>query len=212
VAPVGALTVTVWSDYCCPWCYLGRDRSSFLVELGAEITPRPFELHPETPKDGWRVRAGGRLSSVYTAIGMECAELGLPFNPPTRVPNSRRALETAAVVAEQHPVAFDALDDELFAAHFVHDLDLSDGSVLDDIVERSGAPVDDVARAVTSGLGKALVDASMADAREHGVAGTHAWLFEPDFVLPGVQPRAVYERIVTRLRVRSHETTTGPER
>ena len=36
--------------------------------------------------------------------------------------------------------------------------------------------------------------------------------FEPDFVLPGVQPRAVYERIVTRLRARSHETATEPER
>jgi len=206
-----AVRVTVWSDYCCPWCYLGRDRTRLLVELGATMTHRPYELHPETPPEGWRVRDGGRLSAVYASIASECAELGMPFNMPTRVPNSRMALETAAVVSERHPDAFEALDDALFAAHFVDDLDLNDETVLREIVERTAAPTDEVFDAVRSGHGAQLVDASVADAHRLGVAGTPAWLFEPEFVLPGVQPRAVYERIVTRLRVRSHETATGPE-
>jgi predicted DsbA family dithiol-disulfide isomerase len=50
----------------------------------------------------------------------------------------------------------------------------------------------------------------MARAHEHGIAATPAWLFGEDFVLPGVQPIALYERIVTRLRVRTGEAPTGP--
>jgi len=39
----------VWSDYLCPWCYLGRDRTKLLGELGVNVVPQPFEVHPEYP-------------------------------------------------------------------------------------------------------------------------------------------------------------------
>jgi predicted DsbA family dithiol-disulfide isomerase len=51
---------------------------------------------------------------------------------------------------------------------------------------------------VDGGGGAAALMRSMADAHEAGVAATPAWAFG-EFVLPGVQPRALYERIVAKL-------------
>ena len=73
------MRATAWSDYLCPWAYLGRDRTRLMRDLGVEITQLPYELHPEVPPEGTEIRAGGRLSRVLDVIGAECDELGIPF-------------------------------------------------------------------------------------------------------------------------------------
>jgi predicted DsbA family dithiol-disulfide isomerase len=198
----------MWSDYICPWAYLGRDRTALLRSMDVAVALMPYELHPDLPPGGRAVRPGGRLDRVHMDIGRECAEVGLPFQPPTRVPNSRRALETAEVVRALDPLAFDALDGALFAAHFVEGRDIGDPDVLDALVgeaaERSDRVQANAVRAlVDNGAGRAAVAASISTAHDHGIAATPAWLFPGDFVLPGVQPRELYVRVVTRLRAQA---------
>lgn len=195
----------VWSDYICPWAYLGRDRTALLRSLGVDVVPMPYELHPEIPPEGRSHRPDGRLSQVYAGIEAECREIGVPFRAPTRTPNSRRALSTAEAVRLHAPEHFLAVDDALFRAHFVEGRDLGDDNVLDDIVASVGLSPDEVRAATDDGEGEAAVTASMVRAHANGVAATPAWLFGADgegLVLPGVQPRELYERIVTRLRAR----------
>src|ERR1700752_4371645 len=136
------INVVVWSDYICPWCYLGRARTSLLEHEGALVTWRPYEFHPDTPAEGRQTRPGGRLAAVFDAIGAECDELGLPFRAPTRTPNSRLALETAAVVGERYPDVFDQVDGALFDAHWVNGDDIGDPDVIGELVSRAGAPVE----------------------------------------------------------------------
>ena len=195
----------VWADYICPWAYLGRDRTAVLRSLGVDVVPMPYELHPEIPPEGRTHRPDGRLAQVYAGIAEECADVGLPFRAPTRTPNSRLALSTAEVVRIHAPAQFPAIDDALFRAHFVDGRDLGDDAVLGEIVASVGLSPQDVRAAVGDGEGEAAVTASMVRAHANGVAATPAWLFGADgegLVLPGVQPRELYERIVTRLRAR----------
>lgn len=193
----------VWSDYICPWAYLGRDRTDLLRSLHVTVTSMPYELHPEIPSDGRAVRPDGRLSRLYDDIARQCDEVGLAFRPPQHVPNSRHALETAAVVQAHAPEHFDAVDDALFAAHFVDGLDIGDRDVVDQVVAGAGASAHDIAALVDRGDGASAVASSMRTARDHGVAATPAWLFGDELVIPGAQPRELFERIVARLRARA---------
>jgi predicted DsbA family dithiol-disulfide isomerase len=197
----------LWSDYLCPWCYVGLDRSALLRRLGVRITALPFELHPEIPPEGLslRERWGARYAeadAMYRRIAEECAAAGLAFRRPERVPNTRRALETAELVRRRWPDAFDALDRALFTAHFVAGRALGDPDVLDDLVAGAGADAVAVRRAVDAGEAGGAVEASMAAAEQVGVTGTPAWLLDGRFVLPGAQPHDVIERTVARLRDR----------
>jgi len=55
-----------------------------------------------------------------------------------------------------------------------------------------------------------LLVESIDAARELGIAATPAWLFGDSFVVPGVQPRELFERVVSRLRARTGDTPAEP--
>jgi predicted DsbA family dithiol-disulfide isomerase len=178
-----------------------------LRDLGVTVTALPFELHPRIPLGGvsLRERWGARYdeaTSMYARIEAECETVGLPFRRPERIPNTRRALETAEHVRRTAPDAFEALDAALFRAHFVDGIDIGDADVIDDLVRDAGADAAAVRAAVDSGVTSAAVMESMDTARDLGVAGTPAWLLDQQLLLPGVLPRELYERAVTRMRNR----------
>jgi predicted DsbA family dithiol-disulfide isomerase len=182
------MDAVLWSDYICPWCYLGRDRSALLQSLGITITARPYELHPRLPLEG--IPSERR----YSRIAAACAEVGMPFNPPGFVPNSRRALAAAEAVRLTSPDAFETLDSSLFTAYFVEGRNIGDPDVIAELVEQSGAqPVDyDVS----------LLKASMEEAYEADVSGTPAWRIDGRLLIVGVQDRSYYEVMVERLKSR----------
>ncbi|MEZ5138783.1 MAG: DsbA family protein [Acidimicrobiales bacterium] len=194
---------TCWSDYLCPWCYVGRARSRLLEGLGVRVVHLPYELHPEIPPEGRRIRADGRLAPTFERVAEECEAVGLPWRAPTRMPNTRRALATAEWVRHHHPAAFDSLHASLFDAHFARGEPIDDRDVLDALVAAAGAPASRVRDAVEGGEGDALVDASMRAAREAGVGSTPTWVLDGGLVIPGALDAATLERWVRKIAGRS---------
>jgi predicted DsbA family dithiol-disulfide isomerase len=193
----------VWSDYLCPWCYLGRDRTTLLEHLGVAVTPLPYDLHPELPAAGRRVSPTARLAEVLARIGAECAAVGLPFTPPEHIPNTRLAQRAAEIVRADDIDAFARLDAALFAAVFVDGVDIGDPAQLAEIVTASGADGATVVQSAQAGEGADAVRASMDAAHEVGVTGTPAWLLDGKLLIPGVQDRSTIEQWVSRMIARS---------
>jgi len=178
-----------------------------LTDLGVEVTHLPYELHPEIPEVGRSIRADGRLAPTFHRVAIECGALGLPWRPPTRMPNTRRALETAEWVRTSHPTAAATLHAGIFEAHFGEGLAIDDPDLLDDLVGASGAPPASVRAAVDAGAARILVEASMAAARAAGVTSTPAWVLDGGFVVPGVLDRATMARWITKIA--EHHPTTS---
>jgi len=193
----------VWSDYLCPWCYLGLDREHQLVDLGLDVVIKPFELHREIPIGGRELRDGGRTAMVFDHVGRECEAVGLPFRRPTRSPNTRAVLAAAEHVRLTQPDVFPALHHALFTAHFAEGSDIGDASVVDEIISSCGGDAEPVRAAVDTGAAQAAVDASMAEAWDHEVTGTPAFLLPSGFVIPGVQDRETMARIAQRVLERA---------
>jgi predicted DsbA family dithiol-disulfide isomerase len=166
------------------------------------VTTLPYELHPEIPVGGLVRRA-----RAYSGPAALAAEAGMPFSPPERVPRTRTVLELSEWVRREHEAAFERFEAAVFKAHWVDGLMIDDVAVLDGLVRGVGVPVDAAWDALAGGEPSAWVEASMAMARQAGVAGTPAWLLDPGdadagFLVPGVQPRAFFERVVPKLMAR----------
>ena len=64
------LSVEIWSDIACPWCYIGKRRfEAALAEFEhsgeVEVTWRSFELDPSAPRE----REGDRLQHLARKYG-----------------------------------------------------------------------------------------------------------------------------------------------
>ena len=203
------MEATCWSDYLCPWCYLGQSRSALMERLGVTVVHLPFELHPEIPPAGRPIRIDGRLAPTFARVAEECEAIGLPWRAPTRMPNTRRALETAEWVRVHHREAAPALHAAIFDAHMARGLAIDDPDVLDRLAERSQAPARDVRAAVEAGEASPLVDASMEAARVAGVSSTPTWVLDDGFQIPGALDAATLERWVTKIVARRSPSSSG---
>ena len=146
------------------------------------------------------MRPEGRFAQVLGHIAAECAAVGLPFRAPSRIANTRLALETSEVVRAEHPEAFPIVDAAFYDVQWVHDLDLGDVGVIDAVLADAGVDPVAIGQAVARGDGSRALDRSLAEAREHDVTGTPAWWVDDRLLIPGVQDRVTLERWVGRLQ------------
>ena len=91
------LKVIVYSDYICPFCYIGFHRIEKLKEkYPLEIEWKPFELHPEIPREGIITEKlsipRGYLEIVRANVKRPADEDGITLKFTKKVPNSRLAL------------------------------------------------------------------------------------------------------------------------
>lgn len=199
------MNAIVWSDYLCPWCYVGLDRTARLEAMGVNVTVQPFELHPDVPPEGWPSREG-RGRRLYERIAAECEEAGMPFQRPERIPNTRRALATSEWVRRNAPASHATLHRSLFDALFVDGRAIDDPAVLDALVSAAGADAASCRAAVEAGEMEVILDASREAAIDVGASGTPSWLIDDRVLIPGLQAPEVYERMVKRMRERPRPT------
>ncbi|MCB0977598.1 MAG: DsbA family protein [Acidimicrobiales bacterium] len=193
-----------WSDYLCPWCYVGSTRDPIFERHGIDVTHLPFELHPEIPVEGRRIRPDGRLKSTFDRIEAECSAAGIPFRRPTRMPNTRRVLAAAEWVRTHHPASFPRVHARLFAAHFANGQAIDDPMVLDGIVGDAGVDPAEVNDALESGAADALVTESMRTARDLGISSTPTWVVG-ELQIPGALDSETLERWLSRIAARTSD-------
>jgi predicted DsbA family dithiol-disulfide isomerase len=197
-----AFRIVAYSDYVCPWCYIGFRRIERLQqEFGVAVEWRPFELHPETPKTGARI--DGRLGNPARArayaeniLGI-AQESGIAMRMPAVVANSHLALE-AAEFARDHG-GFDAMHAAIFRAYFEDASDISDPEVLCGIAGACGVDDQGLRQALADETYAARIDELTAEARDGEILSTPTFVFPGGFRLIGGQEYAVFESVTRRL-------------
>jgi len=182
-----AVKVTIFSDYICPFCYIGDARLDKLrkhFELDVEWVF--FEIHPDNPAEGKPVSELGYPPAQWAQMmanleAMAKAE-NLPLAPRTFTTNSHRALLLAEAAKDINEETFQALHKKLFEAYFVEQKNIGDSEILREIAAQVGMSsdtVDDTWR--NEDLERRLKDQQVRAAML-GVHGVPAYLFGKYFV------------------------------
>lgn len=196
-------TVHVFSDYACPWCYLGLQRLRLALDgQEADVVLLPFPLAPDTPVEGRPLRPyleakGYDVDAAHARLAALLAEAGLPWNDGRDqvAYNTARAQELALWASHHAPERLPALHDVLFRLFQVDNRNLHDLDVLRDAAAEAGLDADTALAALQAGTHRDEVLGWWAQARQLGVRGV------PTFVangrgLTGAQPVEVLERFV----------------
>jgi predicted DsbA family dithiol-disulfide isomerase len=192
------ITLEVFSDYVCPWCYLGDNRVKQLQDA-YDVTIRRvhFPLHPETPAEGRTLQdmfgTGPEEIAQKNARmqGLMQAE-GLPFKDRSHTYNSRLAQEVGTW-AETQPGG-EAIHDKFFEAYFVDRRNIGDVAVILDVVKAAGLDVEEARKVIEERTFKDAVDADWAKSHQYGVTGVPTFVVAgPDGQLHGLVGAQPYE-------------------
>lgn len=151
------LSVDVWFDLVCPWCWIGKHNLAQALErlratdpgLQVDVAWHCVQLIPQTPPQGWPFDAfyEKRLGSREAVLArraqvMEAASrAGAPidYTRLTVFPNTAAAHRLlAAGKAQLAPAAFDALLTRLFEGYFTQGENLGDTDTLAAIAAAHG--------------------------------------------------------------------------
>ena len=192
------LHVTVFSDYICPFCYVGDARLDTLRDTyDLDVDWCFFEIHPDNPAEGKPVEELGyppeQWKQMMANLEQMAKEDGLPLAPRTFTTNSHDALLLAEATRALAPESFEKLHKRLFEAYFAERQNIGDRGVLETI-------------AAECGIDRAVVDKAWSDpaleqrlrdqywrAAQIGVQGVPAYLFGR-YIVSGAVPAETLSR------------------
>jgi len=192
----------VFTDYVCPWCYLGDNRVKKIKQnYDVNIQLVHFPLHPETPAEGRTLLElfGSDQEDIKAKNtrmkGLMEAE-GLPYNERSHTYNSRLAQEIGAW-AETQPGGT-AIHDKFFEAYFVDRRNVGEVEVIIDVVKSAGLDEQEARAVLEERRFKPTIDADWEKSRNYGVTGV------PTFVsngrgLVGAQPYEALQQLVAEV-------------
>ena len=162
------------------------------------MTWLPFELHPEYPPGGLpRADLIARYGpSMETHMRERFAAEGLEYNPnPNVIPNSFDALRLSEFARDLGRHA--EIHDRLMDAYWRDSVDLGDPDELRRLLR--DLPAADVERVLGSDDYADRIRASTNEAVSVGVTGVPAWVIDGKLLVPGAQPREIFERVFEQL-------------
>ncbi|MCH5218765.1 MAG: DsbA family oxidoreductase [Muribaculaceae bacterium] len=196
-------TITIWSDYACPYCYIGERRLKDAVkELGVEeairFEYRAFELNPNAPIKPEAGTTAERLAAKY-GISVEQAkknienidklakEIGINMKfegvKSTNTLDAHRLMKFAQTTYE--PAIYEALNEALFKAYFVEGKSLADRKLLLNIAESVAMDPIQSKDVLESDLYTNDVRYDEQEAHMRGVSGVPYMVFDGEFAVPG---------------------------
>lgn len=187
----------VFSDYTCPWCYIGWARLDEALdrvgdEIDVEVEWRPFEIHPDVPPEGMPVEDLPYPPDVWArmqeALRANAEAEGLEVGRRPKVSNTHRALAAGAYAQAEEPERFADFHQALFEAYFAEGRDLGDPEVVDDLASGAGLDVARMGRALESGRYDEAIRRAGLDARRMGISGTPTFVFDRRLAASGAQP------------------------
>lgn len=210
------LTLDVFSDVICPWCYLGHRRLAAAIErLGddaadIELRWRAFQLDPradDQPRDLGKAIEAKYGPGSFEAMAKRLVPLGeevgitYDFESALRVGTFDAHRLTQWAQASGSP-ATDELVDALFLAYFTEGANVADRATLASIAESVGLDPDAASELLASRSFADDVMQDRAEAIESGITGVPAVAYNGATIIPGAQDTETMELILRRLHAK----------
>jgi predicted DsbA family dithiol-disulfide isomerase len=204
------LTVEIWSDVVCPWCYVGKRRfetalAGFDRRDEVEVVWRSFELDPNAPperehssaehlaaKYGMSVEQAERSNAQMTELA---ASEGLEYHlDRTRGGNSFDAHRLIQLAKEQG--LQDEMKERLMRAYFTEGAAIGDGETLVNLALEVGVDP----RGLANGAYGDAVRADEELAQRIGIQGVPFFVLDRRYGVSGAQPSELLLQALEKAR------------
>jgi predicted DsbA family dithiol-disulfide isomerase len=201
---VPTITVDIWSDIACPWCYIGKRRFEQGVrrfraehpDVAVAVTYHAFELAPDLPEDVTgtvveylserkgmpRDQVERMLEHVTDLARAERLAYDFDAVRQTRTLRAHELLHLARAHGLQEP-----MKERLLAAYFEQGRHVGRIDELAELAGEVGLDPAEVVAALGSGRYAAAVQADIDQARAYGISGVPFYVLDDRYGISGAQ-------------------------
>jgi len=195
------LKVIAYSDYICPFCYIGYHRIEQLKkEYNLVIEWKPFEIHPETPKEGALTEdlpfPKGYLEMAFANVKRLADQDGLKLKFSGKLPNSRLALYISEFARKKGK--FEEFHKLVLNAYWLEGKNIGDKSLLLDLAESVGLNKKEIENYLDTDEPFKAIQKSLKELRTYGINGVPTFLIE-DRLIVGAQPYEVFKKVINKI-------------
>ena len=197
------LTIDVFSDVVCPWCFIGKRRLEKAIalrpDMPVEVRYRPYFLNPWVPREGMsrvdylttKFGSPERYEKIALRVAQAAAKEGLTYNigALARQPNTldcHRLILWAGSIGKAAQVK-----QRLMEIYFSEGGDLSDRDVLVQAASDCGLDPVEVRNLLASDADVAAVERAAKSAQEAGIDGVPFYVFGNVLAVSGAQARTI---------------------
>ena len=200
-----SLHVKFYSDFICPWCYLGKVRLDKIInhlsaDIDIQVELMPFILYPHIPPGGVPKSDFSKSSKpgMGRSLREEAKQENISFNYRLidRIPNSREAHRLVWLVPD--PLQKYALSKKMFHSYFEEGRNIEDANVLTVLANDCGVDDSIVKQFTSSDAGLEECLASITMAREKHISLVPTLEFNPSLQILGLQSTEVWENYLRR--------------
>lgn len=207
------MKITYWSDFACPYCYIGNTRLKRAINdlnLDVDFDIRAFELDQNAPSDvqsttveRFAVKYGLSIDDAkkqVNQISQLGADEGIDFKYETTLyTNTRDAHRLMKLAQEKHPESVEKLATMLFDAYFVKNLKLADHEVLVGIGLDAGLDEEEIMEVLESDLFNAKVEEDENIALSAGIHAVPFYLFDGKYSIPGALSYEDFKSVLSQI-------------
>ncbi|MGL4740027.1 MAG: DsbA family oxidoreductase [Sarcina sp.] len=204
------MKIEIWSDFVCPYCYIGKKRLELAIEQFAdkeniELIFRSFELDPNAEKSypdsiDEHIAEKYNMSieeakSINNNIIEQAKEVGLNYNFKDLIRTNTFDAHRLAQYAKEEGKSTQ-MSERIFKAYFVESLNISDYETLIKLAKEVGLDTSKVSEVLKSDMYSKEVRNDENTAASKAVNGVPYFIFDEKFVVSGAQPPSVFLRVL----------------
>lgn len=197
-----ALKITLFSDFICPFCYIGfHTLQKMKREFDLDVDWRGFQIHPDWPATGipaekvYGEQGSESRKAAWQRISAMATDIGLAMRPPSVLTNSYNAL-----AACEYAIASgkgEEFEERVYRAYFHEGSNIGDIEVLKALASELGLDAAQIAEAARSPKIQLKLKNNALVAHQHGVSGVPTF-FIGNYPLVGAQSEDAMRKILTR--------------
>ena len=195
-----SIRVKMFSDYICPFCYLGKAIVDRLrVRFDVEIEHIGFEIHPETDSNGVDLsQLFPEIHEMYDNLKVRGKEYGLNFCDLKILSNSRKALLVGEYARELGKN--DEFTDKIFKSYFEDCQNIGLEEVIVNVAQKVGLSRIRVIEALQDPLYEKMLSNSSFEGRKYNVCSVPTFIINDKYKIIGAQPEKVFIDIFERVK------------
>lgn len=206
------MRIDIWSDFACPFCYIGKRKLEKALEDfegsgNVEIAWRSFQLDPFAP-DKSDVDMVTGLAAKYNltkekAQGMidqmisMAKEVGLEYNFEDMIQTNTFKAHRLASYSKEFGLAQE-MNERLLKAHFMDGLNIGDIETLSNLAAEVGLNKEDTIAMLNSDKYTEEIEMDRYESRQLGISSVPFFVFDNKYAVQGAQPSEAFLQVLTK--------------